>query len=203
MEREAFARVLARPQIVASLFLPIDQARWVADAYTLGPTPPPSRGQFAGVRLRAADPDNVDAALAGQVQGDLTELVRSVVELRKTPQLASLVLSPEIQISRDNAGVYRARFGLRCPPGGVQTELDAARECHRVIGLAIRRAGLRVDHPAAPDASRGFDGLASWASELRLKPGLPLVATWWPWLLVAGLLLLLARGCVDVAALSG
>lgn len=204
MDREAFARILSRPQIAGAFFLPIDRARWIGDCYTLGPDAAPlAKGQFAGVRLRAPDPSNIDAAPARQVQGDLTELVRSVKELRKHPDLAGVVLSSEIVVARDNSGVARARFGLRSPSGsGVRNDVDAAQECHRMLALAIRKAGMSIDESSPPDLSHGFDGLNAWATAVRLKAGPPFIVTLWPWLVVIGLVFGLWRGCGVFPALS-
>jgi len=195
--RDVFSRMLSKPAIAGSFFLPIDRAQWIGDSYTLGKqTAPLPKGQFVGARLQVPDPRNLDASRAQYVQGDLTELVKSVAELRKNPTLASAVLSPEIIISRDHSGVARARFGLKCPASGAfRNDSDAARECHRNIVSAIHKSGLQIDFQPPLDFGRGFEGLTGWTSGLRLKQGWRLDKKWWPWLIALLLLPFLFRSC--------
>jgi len=181
ISRDAFARLLGSPKIAATAFFPVDRAVWAGDRYTLGREGARlPKGQFAGVRLQAVDPRNIDQSRERAVQTDLAGLSRSLAEIRKTPALAGAVLSEEVICGKDPSGVPRARFGLMCPPSGqFNDDAAAARHCHEQIMRAIRRCGLRSQGESNFDASQGFAGLEAWASRVRLQP--PFYAPYMGW----------------------
>jgi hypothetical protein len=174
VEPKLFRDVMNRPAIARDLFLPMDQAWWDGGRLTLGPwaasAPRPS---VRGIRLQEPRPQGGGPPPEVDTQGDLCTLVSSVAELRRVPQLAGLVLSEETLVGEQSGTVpgKRLLFGLRCPPSGqFDGETPGAAECHRVLRLAVKRAGYIVEHPAQPfNPTTGFDGLRTWAAAVRLR----------------------------------
>jgi len=186
-----------RPSIVRELFLPMDQAWWDGERFTLGAYSGGVRPGQRGVRLQEPGPESAGASTEKDTQRDFCALFDSVAELRRVPELGELVLSEETRVGEQSGAVpgKRAMFGLQCGQGGrFQAEGQAAAECYRVARRTIERAGYRIEHPRDPyDPSTGFTGLHRWAEELRLRRK----RDWRPWLLLLLLLPLpfLFRSC--------
>ncbi|MSR55694.1 MAG: VWA domain-containing protein [Gemmataceae bacterium] len=164
-------RTLQNPAIARELFLPLDMCRWDGQRVTLGEGHGGNvAAAYSGVRLQPPDPSNRDLTREKVVQSDLVSLIKSLTELRKTPQFAGAVISSEAIVGRDPGGVQRARFGLYVPPDGrFKNEGDAARECQRQIASAMKRGGFRVESPFHFDPNGGFRGLSEWAGKVRLQ----------------------------------
>jgi len=191
-------RLLQNPAISRELFLPVERCRWDGQRYTLGEGGAgKAPGQYTGVRLVEPDASNRDKAREKTTQTDLVGLIKSVMELRKSPQLAGVALSSEMIVGRDPGGTQRARFGLYLPPDGrFKNEVDAARETHRHIRGAMRKARFRIESPTHFDANGGFRGLLDWAGQLRLKKlGVPKILKLLGLLLALGLLALIPFMC--------
>jgi len=169
-----FRDVLRKPNVARELFLPAEHAWWDGGKYTLGrwisETPPPVN---TGVRLQEPRSPSPGLLPERDTQNDLVTLIESIVELRKVPELASVVLSTETLVGKQQGTIVGKRllFGLFCPGDGrFRSEESAATECHRVIRKAIVRAGYIVEHPKAPyDPTSGFPGLIEWARTVRLR----------------------------------
>ena len=186
-----------------AMFLPVDRSQWINGRYTLGKNPAPlPAGEFTGVRLQVPDPRNVNKTFEQNVQGDLVQLIDSLVKLRAADKdLAATVLSTEQVVNKDRSGVPRVRFGLRCDAGGeFKDETAAAAECHKQILRSFRQAWFAIESQPEFDPSKGFAGLATWAKGVRLKK------SWdWRWLLLLLLLLpFLPRiGCPSADPIAG
>ena len=181
LSRQNFAKLLTAPGVFAGGFLPFERAEWRGDRYSLGKaagkTP---KDLFDGVRLQVADPRNIDRSRERAVQHDLSSVVKSLERLRSHPELAGVVLSPEMIVGRDPAKVSRVRFGLANPANGAFTnEAAAAAECHAIIRRAIRSAGLSVASSSPCDTAAGFKGLQAWTDGIRLRPSRTAAALWW------------------------
>lgn len=179
--RQGFAKLLSAPGVFTGAFLPVEQAEWRGDRYTLGSaarrTP---KDLFVGARLQIADPRNIDRSRERAVQHDLTAVVKSLAILRSRPELAGVTLSREMMVGRDPSGVSRARFGLVNPQNGdFRSDSAAAAECHANICRAIRSAGLSITSAPAFDAAGGLAGLQAWTETLRLRPSRAAAALWW------------------------
>ena len=197
---EVFRDLLDRPSVAREMFLPFGRARWMGPRYTLG------RGErrsqmptVSGVRIQEPDPNNVDIHREKGCQRDLITLVRSVVELRKTPQLSNLVLGDyrDGLVSDDAGEAHRKRvlFPLYCASGDLfQNENEAAAECHRQIVAAGKSAQhtLREEVPLY-DPQTGFDGLLAWADRVKWKRRRRI--PWWLLLLLLLPLLFLPCMC--------
>lgn len=200
--RDAFTQLLKKPGMAPAMFLPVDRSQWINGRYTLGKNPAPlPAGEFTGVRLQVPDPRNVNKTFEQNVQGDLVQLIDSLVKLRAADKdLASTVLSTEKVVNKDRSGVPRVRFGLRCDAGGeFKDEAAAAAECHKQILRSFRQAWFAIESQPEFDPSKGFAGLATWAKGVRLKK------SWdWRWLLLLLLLLpFLFRGCPESDPIAG
>jgi hypothetical protein len=149
IDASTFRDLLNRPSMARELFLPLDRARWAGAFYTLGRDTSP-KPEISGIRLQEPDPTNQNTFPEKACQNDLTPLIRSALELRRSPPLAAVVLSREMVVGRE-AGMTpgkRVQFGLFCPTDGrFKNEEEAAGECHRQIGRAINRAGFFVENP--------------------------------------------------------
>jgi hypothetical protein len=208
-----FREAMGQPTVARELFLPLDRAWWDGGRFTLGRWGARARRPaLSGVRLQEPRTGKEGIASERDTQGDLCALVGSVAELRRVPELSSLVLSGETLIGRQKGTVpgKRVLFGLSCAPGSrFQAEADAAAECQRVLRKAVKRAGFVVDHPRHPfDPNSGFEGLRKWSAALRLRRNRARRA-WLIFLLFLPLLLLplIARvpipGTPSIAALTG
>jgi fibronectin type 3 domain-containing protein len=181
LSRQQFVKLLTAPGVFAGGFLPFERAEWRGDRYSLGKaagkTP---KDLFDGVRLQAADPRNIDRSRERAVQHDLSSVVKSLERLRSHPELAGVVLSPEMIVGRDPAGVSRVRFGLANPANGAfRSEAAAAAECHSVIRRAVRSAGLSVASSSPCDTAAGLKGLQAWTDGIRLRPSRTAAALGW------------------------
>ncbi|MDW8267147.1 MAG: vWA domain-containing protein [Gemmataceae bacterium] len=185
-----FQEVLNRPTIAKEFFLPLERAGWEGEVYTLG-RGQPLRPSISGVRLQEPDRNKQDSAREKACQIDLTALVKSIMEMRRTTALAGVVLSPEVQVGRDASqpGCKRIIFGLACPADGrFKSDEAAVAECHRQILHGITRAGFVVEHPKMFDPKTGFKGLLAWTNDVRLRRRLVPLSPWT--LLLLALLLL-------------
>jgi hypothetical protein len=197
VDARLFREAMGRPAIARELFLPLDQAWWDGSRLTLGAQNGASRPVQRGVRLQEPRPHVAGPPPERDTQADLGALFGSVAELRKVPELSSLVLSEETLsgVQRGSVPGRRVVFGLRSyPDGRFQSEAEAAGECHRVARRAIERAGYRIEHPReAFRPATGFTGLRDWAAAVRLrrKPD----RRRWLLLLLLLPLLLLPRAC--------
>jgi hypothetical protein len=210
---ELFRTAMSQPTIARELFLPLNRAWWDGGRFTLGrlarKLPPPS---LTGVRLQEPRSAKYGPPPERDTQSDLAALVGSLVELRRVPEFAAMVLSGETFVGRQKGTVpgKRVQFGLSCAAGGpFQAEANAAAECHRVLVKAVKLAGFSLDFPrSAFDPNSGFAGLRNWASVVRLRRSRAKRA-WLVFLLLLPLLLLpfLSRvaipGTPSVAALLG
>jgi hypothetical protein len=174
VDSAAFRNAMNRPAVARELFLPVDRAWWDGSRYTLGRwSAVMRRPTMHGVRLQEPRPAANGTMPERDTQSDLASLVGSVAELRRTPEMAGIVLSDETLVGRQTGRLpgKRAQFGLRCPPDGrFQPEAPAAAECHRVLKRALRRAGFAIDYPKEPfDGASGFTGLRDWAGNVRLR----------------------------------
>jgi hypothetical protein len=170
----AFQGILNRPSVAKELFLPGERAGWEGDVYTFG-RGEPLRPRISGVRLQEPDRNKQDSGREKACQADLTALVRSVVEMRKTPPLAGVVLSREVVVGRDASqpDCKRVIFGLTCPADGrFKNDAEAAGECHRQIIRGVGLAGFRVEHP------KTFDRFSPWLLLLLLPLLLLLLLPW-------------------------
>jgi hypothetical protein len=189
-----FRAVMSQPTIARELFLPLNRAWWDGGRFTLGrlarKIPPPT---LSGVRLQEPRSAKQGPPPERDTQGDLSALVGSLVELRRVPEFAAMVLSGETFIGRQKGTVpgKRVQFGLRCAPGGpFQAEANAAAECHRVLRMAVKQAGFALDFPRGGfDPNSGFAGLRNWAAVVRLRRSRAKRA-WLVFLLLLPLLLL-------------
>lgn len=181
LTRQNFAKLLAAPGIFTAAFLPIEHAEWRGERYTLGRASRKlPKGVFVGARLQVSDPRNIDRSRERAVQHDLSSVVKSVAALRTRPELAGAVLSSEMAMGRDPAGVNRVRFGLSNPASGAfRNEAAAAAECHARITRAIRASGLALASAPGFDPATGFSGLQAWAESIRLRPSRTAAALWW------------------------
>ena len=199
--REGFTQLLKKPGMAPAMFLPVDRAQWTNGCYTLGKDPAPlPKGEFTGVRLQVPDPRNVNKTPELNVQTDLAQLIDSLVRIRAADkELASTVLSSETVVGKDQSGVHRLRFGLKCHPNRFDDETAAAKECQRQILRGIRKGWFGIESQPVFDSTKGFIGLTEWAKGLRLKK------TWdWRWLLILLLLLpFLLRGCQESDPIAG
>lgn len=200
--RAAFTQLLKKPGMAAAMFLPSDRAEWMNGRYTLGKNPAPLPvGEFTGVRLQVPDPRNVNKTSEQNVQGDLVQLIDSLVKIRAADKdLAGTVLSSERVVKKDRAGVPRVRFGLRCEASSPYAdETAAAAECQRQIVRSFQQALFAIETQPPFDASKGFAGLKDWAKGVRLKK------MWdWRWLLLLLLLLpFLFRSCAETDPIAG
>jgi hypothetical protein len=174
IEPRRFREAMSRPAVARELFLPLEQAWWDGNRFTLGRwAASAARPSLRGVRLQEPAPDSVGPPPERDTQGDLCSLVDSVTELRRNPELSGIVLSEETLIGRQQGPVpgKRVLFGLNCPPGGRYLEdTPAAGECHRVVKRAVKRAGYVIAHPREPyNPLTGFAGLRDWAGAVRLR----------------------------------
>jgi hypothetical protein len=210
---DLFRAVMSQPNVARELFLPLNRAWWDGGRFTLGrlarKIPPPT---LTGVRLQEPRSAKQGPPPERDTQGDLSALVGSVVELRRVPEFAAMVLSGETLIGRQKGTVpgKRVQFGLSCAAGGpFQAEANAAAQCHRVLRKAVRQAGFALDFPRDPfDPNSGFAGLRNWASALRLRRSRARRA--WlvfllllPFLLLPFLMRLSIPGTPSMAALLG
>ena len=200
--RAAFTQLLKKPGMAAAMFLPVDRAEWMNGRYTLGKKPAPlPAGEFTGVRLLVPDPRNLNKTAEQNVQGDLVQLIDSLVKIRAADKdLAGTVLSSERIVKKDRSGVPRVRFGLRCDASNkFADEAAAATECHRQIVRSFQQALFGIESQPPFDASQGFTGLSTWAKGVRLKK------FWdWRWLLLLLLLLpFLFRSCRETDPIAG
>jgi len=193
---------MAEVDVAAELFHPYAQLEWI-DGRSVVPAEERTavRTQVSGVRLRAADPKGEDPTAERETQADVVHLVASLRRLRTEPGLASLVLSGDGLRARDPLGAgARVKFGLAEAADG-DDDVRAARRSHRAIVRAVRRAGLRVEHPRAFDAQAGLQGLERWGAELRLRRG------WRPsrllWLLPLLLLAVAIANCERDVSILG
>jgi hypothetical protein len=174
VDSAAFRNAMNRPAVARELFLPVDRAWWDGSRYTLGRwSAVMRRPTLHGVRLQEPRPAAHGTMPERDTQCDLAALVGSIAELRRVPEMSSLVLSEETLVGRQQGQLpgKRAQFGLRCPPDGrFQPEAPAAAECHRVLQRALRRAGFAIDYPKEPyNAASGFPGLRDWVGNVRLR----------------------------------
>jgi serine/threonine protein kinase len=193
---DAFAEALNRPALAVAreFFLPLTRALWGNEYYTLGKGDRSSvRPTISGLRAQEPDPNRGDLFREKVVQEDLHRLVLSLIQLRKHPDLAGVVLSREVLIGQDpgTPGCKRLIFGLWRPAdGSLRGDALAAAHCHKQILRAVRRAGFRPE-PAVPrfDPATGLNGLAEWARQVRLER-LGLFRRWLPVLVLVVLALL-------------
>jgi hypothetical protein len=174
IEPRLFREAMNRPAVAREFFLPLDQAWWDGDRFTLGKwANSAARPSVRGVRLQEPQPNGIGAAPERDTQSDLCTLVNSVTELRCMPEFAGMVLSEETLIGMQYGAVpgKRVLFGLSCPAHvRYQGETPAAAECHRVMLRAVRRAGFVLEHPREPfNPTCGFAGLRDWAASVRLR----------------------------------
>jgi hypothetical protein len=194
-----FREAMSRPAVARELFLPTDCAWWDGGNYTLGRTRSRTNHPVTtGVRLQEPRSPSPGLLPERDTQQDLGALVESVAELRKVPELSGVVLSPETVVGKQTGTIRgkRVLFGLYCSGDDrFKSEEAAARECHRAIQVALRRAGYAVEHPTAPfDSTTGLSGLADWGRSVRL--GRRKFDRRWLLLLLLPLLLWLPiRGC--------
>ena len=179
--RQDFAKLLASSGVFGAAFLPIEQAEWRGNRYTLGNsgrrTP---RDLFVGARLQSADPRNLDRSRERAVQHDFAAVVKSIMFLRRQPGLESVVLSPEMIVGRDPGGIKRVRFGLANPANGdFINESAGVAECHAQLARAVRSTGLSIASQGRLDPTSGFAGLQAWAEGIRLRPSRRAAALWW------------------------
>jgi hypothetical protein len=200
--RSSFTQLLKKPGMAPAMFLPVDRAEWINGRYTLGKNPAPlPAGEFTGVRLLVPDPRNLNKTPEQNFQGDLVQLIESLVRIRGADkELASTVLSSERVLKKDRSGVSRVRFGLRCDANGkFADETAAAAECHRQIVRSFQYALFGIESQPLFDASQGFAGLSTWAKGVRLKK-------YWDWRWLLALLLLLPflfRSCRETDPIAG
>jgi hypothetical protein len=193
IDENAFRDLLARPAVAREMFLPFGRARWEGPRYTLG------RGErqgvaptISGVRVQEPDPNHVEMHREKGCQRDLVSVIRSVMELRKTPALGGVVLgsAKDVLVGSQAGESYSKRvlFGLYCPADGrFRSETEAAAECHRQIVAAGKRGEHHLRPEVPPyDAQTGFKGLLEWAElvrwQRRRRP------PWWLLLLLLPLL---------------
>ncbi len=169
-------KVLGQPGVASEMFFPLDRASWQERSRTYYLKRGDRRGvrsAIGGVRFQASDGAEAGTSAATDTQHDVVRLVRSLVLVRKESKLAGAVLSRDVLLHRQlgRAGGRRAKFGLTVPlDGRFRDDAYAARENHRRIVRAIRKAGFTVVRPAEPfEPQTGMDGLQGWASELRLR----------------------------------
>jgi hypothetical protein len=199
VEPRLFREAMSRPAVARVLFLPLDQAWWDGDRFTLGKwTSSAPRPSQRGVRLQECHSNGHGPPAERDTQGDLCTLIDSVTELRRTRELAGLVLSDETMIGEQSGALAgkRVLFGLNRPAQiRFQEDTPAAAECHRAILRTVKRAGFILEHPKEPfNPTTGFGGLHDWAAAVRLrrKPSRK------PWLLLLLLpLLLLPWECMS------
>lgn len=195
IDETSFRDLMALPSVAREMFLPFGRARWEGGRYTLG------RGEretvkptISGVRVQEPDPNNVDMHREKGCQRDLVAVIRSVVELRRMPQLAGVALGgPRDVLVGPQAGephCKRVLFGLSCPADGrFRSETEAAAECHRQIIAAGRKARYQLREEVPPyDSLTGFKGLLQWAELVRWKRRRR--SPWWLLLLLLPLLFL-------------
>jgi hypothetical protein len=199
----AFAKLeetLRRPGVASELFFPVEHAAHRNGRLWAPPSKTRSiRSTAGGVRLHAADLSDRSRPTHDDCQHDVVRLVEALRMIRRDPALGGVVLSdhsvPTAQLG--NRAGRRVKFGLYVPPGDrFRDERAAARESHKQICRAIRRAGFIVDQPAERfDPRSGLEGLSNWGSRLRLRrrrSDLPLILAAF---LLAPLLALLLPGC--------
>ncbi|MEE4378088.1 MAG: hypothetical protein V2J55_11345 [Candidatus Competibacteraceae bacterium] len=177
---------MQRPDVVAAYFFPLGYARWDRDYYILPKTQIGAvRSSISGVRLQQVE---ADESAAKQCQQDVMNLVRSLMQLRATPGMETMVLSGQAVISPQlgSSTNKRVKFGLCLDPQcGTRHEARAARQCHRRLVQAINKAGFVINAPLTFKPKTGFDGLLRWAETLQLS----FRRSRWPWfvLLLPGL----------------
>jgi hypothetical protein len=168
--------VLGQPGVASEFFFPIHQASWQEESRRYFLKRGDRRGvrsAIGGVRFQSSDRAEPGTSAVTDCQHDVVRLVRSLTLIRQETELAGAVLSGDLLLHKQlgGSGGKRAKFGLLVPDDGrFRDDTDAARENHRRIVRAIRRAGFTVIRPVPPFEPRtGMDGLQSWASELRLR----------------------------------
>ena len=198
IDNSLFREVLFRPSVAREFFLPFEHARWEGDTYTLaGANQRLVRPDFAGLRLQAAEPNDPNQVIERQCQNDLRKLVSTVREIRQDKALSGVVISNELVLGRQpDSPCRRVIFGLYRPTDDrFRDDNKAAEECHRQIGRAVAKAGLRVEKPGPFDPKSGMKGLEEWAGSVRLCRNPWPVSPYWLLLLLLIPIFLLLWGC--------
>jgi hypothetical protein len=190
---------MRRPDVVAEYFFPLGYAHWDKGRFNLPKhLSPDVRSTISGVRLQTQNPQ--DPSVARQCQQDLGNLIRSLMQLRATPQLQGLILSERFLLTPQAGDGVRVKFGLQSHPRyGQQNAPRAARYCQRRLVRAIRKAGFTVKATQAFKPKTGLTGLLQWAETLYLGARRPT----WPWLLLFLCLLPVAYYLVPLETLTG
>jgi len=190
IDENLFKHCLQQHDIISELFLPIGYAVWEEGRFSLKKDKEKiaqASTKISGVRFQAADPKGENLEPERQCQQDVINLVKSLIQLRKTSAFSHIVLSNEILKNPQPISQLgtRVKFGLRVE-STFTNEIKATVECHRNIVRAIRQSGFVVESPETFDSKTGMAGLLQWASELKLRRRkIPL------WLLLLPLLLFL------------
>lgn len=178
---QLFQDRMQRPDVVAAYFFPLGYARWERGHYTLPKTQAAAvRSSISGVRLQQADTGDLATQ---QCQQDMVNLVRSLMQLRATPGMETLVLSGQTVISPQLGSSInkRVKFGLCLDPQcDARHETRAARQCYRRLIQSIHKAGFVITAPPLFKPKTGLDGLLQWVQALQLNARRPR----WPWLLL-------------------
>jgi hypothetical protein len=189
---DCFVSAMQKPNFDAELFFPIDRSKWVDDHYRLDEFARKTVVKNSGVRLQDTTSVDESSRSREQVQWDMSHVVSSLIQLRSSPGMKSVIVSSDFVQSKDKSKVDRIKFGLASRESFVD-DAAAAKATHANFIRVIHKSGFRIEHPKQFDPSTGLNGLLAWANELSLKKKWR--PPWW-WILIPLLLLLLwLRGC--------
>jgi len=173
IDENLFRHCLQQHNIISELFLPAGYAVWEEGRFSLKKDKEKiaqASTKISGVRFQAADPKGENLEPERQCQQDVVNLVKSLIQLRKTSAFSHIVLSNEILKNPQPISQLgtRVKFGL-CVAPKFANEIKATAESHRNIVRAIRQSGFVVEFPETFDSKTGMAGLLQWASELKLR----------------------------------
>ncbi|KAA1257971.1 von Willebrand factor type A domain protein [Rubripirellula obstinata] len=189
---DRFATAMQKPNFDAELFFPLDRSAWVGDHYQLNESARKKVVKNSGVRFQDTTSEDDSSRPREQVQWDMSHVVSSLMQLRSSPGMESVVVSRDCVRSRDKNKVDRIKFGLTCDDAFVD-ESTAAKATHANFIKVIHKSGFRVEHPKQFDPATGMNGLLAWAKELSLKKKWR--PPWWWYFIPLLFLLLWLRGC--------
>lgn len=189
---DRFVTAMQKPNFDAELFFPLDRSAWVGDQYQLNESARKKVVKNSGVRFQDTTSEDESSRSREQVQWDMSHVVSSLIQLRSSPGMESVIVSRDFVRSRDKNKVDRIKFGLASNEKFVD-DSTAAKATHANFVKVIQKSGFRVEHPRQFDPATGMNGLVAWAKELSLKKKWR--PPWWWFLIPLLLLLLWPRGC--------
>ncbi len=189
---ERFVTAMQKPNFDAELFFPIDRSAWVGNQYQLDESARKKVVKNSGVRFQDTTSEDDASRARDQVQWDMSHVVSSLIQLRTSPGMESVIVSRDFVRSRDQNKVDRIKFGLASNKK-FNDDSTAAKATHANFVKVIQKSGFRVEHPKQFDSSTGMSGLLAWAKELSLKKKWR--PPWWWFLIPLLFMLLWLRGC--------